>query len=82
MLYYNWILNIDDKKLHENAAEASECIIIYYYSITWCCTIWTPVNINKPVFLCGAWILVTQLITHIKSVKQYILFVVISGYWV
>jgi hypothetical protein len=27
MLYYNWILNIDDKKLHENTAEASEYII-------------------------------------------------------
>jgi hypothetical protein len=27
MLYYNLILNIDDKKLHENTAEASEYII-------------------------------------------------------
>jgi hypothetical protein len=27
MLYYNWILNIDDKKLHGNTAEASEYII-------------------------------------------------------
>jgi hypothetical protein len=27
MLYYNWILNIDDKKLHENMAEASKYII-------------------------------------------------------
>jgi hypothetical protein len=27
MLYYNRILNIDDKKLHENTAEARECII-------------------------------------------------------
>jgi hypothetical protein len=27
MLYYNWILNIDDKKLHENTAEAGEYII-------------------------------------------------------
>jgi hypothetical protein len=27
MLYYNWILNINDKKLHENTAEASEYII-------------------------------------------------------
>jgi hypothetical protein len=27
MLYYDWILNIDDKKLHENTAEASEYII-------------------------------------------------------
>jgi hypothetical protein len=27
MLYYNWILNIDDKNLHENTAEASEYII-------------------------------------------------------
>jgi hypothetical protein len=27
MLYYNWILNIVDKKLHENTAEASEYII-------------------------------------------------------
>jgi hypothetical protein len=27
MLYYNWILNIDDKKLHENTVEASEYII-------------------------------------------------------
>jgi hypothetical protein len=26
MLYHNWILNIDDKKLHENTAEASEYI--------------------------------------------------------
>jgi hypothetical protein len=24
MLYYNWILNIDDKELHENTAKASE----------------------------------------------------------
>jgi hypothetical protein len=24
MLYYNWILNIDDKTMHENTAEASE----------------------------------------------------------
>jgi hypothetical protein len=29
MLYYNWILNIDDKELHENTAEASEYIICY-----------------------------------------------------
>jgi hypothetical protein len=27
MLYYNWILNISDKKLHENTAEAIEYII-------------------------------------------------------
>jgi hypothetical protein len=35
MLYYNWILNINDKKLHENTAEASEYIIysqIIFYS--------------------------------------------------
>jgi hypothetical protein len=27
MLYYNWILKIDDKKLHENTAGASEYIV-------------------------------------------------------
>jgi hypothetical protein len=27
MIYYSWILNIDDKKLHENTVEASEYII-------------------------------------------------------
>jgi hypothetical protein len=30
MLYYNLILNIDDKKLHENTAEASEYILCYF----------------------------------------------------
>jgi hypothetical protein len=31
MLYYNWILNMDDKKLHKNTAEASEYIIYLSY---------------------------------------------------
>jgi hypothetical protein len=31
MLYYNWILNNDDKKLHKNTAEASEYIISKLY---------------------------------------------------
>jgi hypothetical protein len=33
MLYYNWILNSDDKKLHENTAEATEYIITHFYYV-------------------------------------------------
>jgi hypothetical protein len=46
MLYYNCILNIDDKKLHENTAEASEYIIHIQIHVN---IVLFPLHVSIPV---------------------------------